>query len=362
MKRIFCLVIALLVLGCQGEKEYDSSKLANGIYAIIDTDKGAIVMNLFYDKTPVTVASFVTLAEGKNNFVNSSYKDKHFFDGLTFHRVENEPPVIQGGCPEGTGLGGPGYVFKNEIVPGLQHAKEGMLAMANSGADTNGSQFYITTAAAPYLDGNYTVFGSVVSGIEVVKKIARDDKINSVQIIRKGAEAKKFDGIKVFNQYFEKQMAAQKEAEAQSKVIKKEKATLIAQVKKEGTKTNSGLIYKIVSSANGKKPTVGEQVMVHYAGFLEDGTLFDTSYEQVAKNYGQLDSNRASTGGYQPFPFAVGNKTGLIAGFIEAIENMKVGDKAVAIIPPHLGYGEQGAGDKIKPNATIIFEIELVKQ
>ena len=167
------------------------SDLGDGIFAEITTSKGVIVISLEFEKVPMTVANFVGLAEGtmSNTFRE---KGKPFYDGLIFHRVIADG-IIQGGDPEGTGFGNGGYYFKDEFVKGLKHDRPGTLSMANAGKSTNGSQFFITHKAIPKLDKKHTVFGYVVSGLEVVHVIARGDVIKTIRIIRNGAAAKAFD-------------------------------------------------------------------------------------------------------------------------------------------------------------------------
>ncbi len=357
MKKILIALFFLstIVLSCTNKAE--KGELSDGLYALIETSKGDITVKLEFEKVPFTVANFVTLAEGKNNYVSPKHKGIHYYDGLTFHRVESNPPMIQGGDPLASGQGGPGYKFKDEFHAELNHGKAGVLSMANSGPNTNGSQFFITTDQTSYLDGKHSVFGEVVEGLDIISTIAVGDPINKVKIIRIGQAAKKFDAVKVFKEYFEKQAELQKVLEA----VKAKKATLIEDIKATGTKTKSGLAYKIIKSGAGKKPNAGQDVFVHYAGFFVDGTLFDTSYENVAEENGVLDLARKEAKAYTPFPFNYGKKTGLIPGFIEGLENMKFGDKMALIIPSHLGYGEQGYGS-IPPNATLLFEIELLEK
>lgn len=354
---------------------------ADGISAVIETSKGNITIDLLYKKTPVTVANFISLAEGTNSAVSAQYKGKHFYDGLKFHRVIADF-MIQGGDPLGNGSGDPGYKFKDETTTDDKFDKAGILAMANAGPGTNGSQFFITHKDTPWLNGKHTIFGYVTSGQDVVNKIAQDDVISKVTIVRKGADAKKFDAAKIFTDYYAnkakedaamevaKEAARKQKAELEAKdkaeyaqkfaPVLKDKVTYLADVRKTATKTPSGLEYKIVKQGSGKKPADGSQVFIHYAGFLEDGTLFDSSYSDVNKTYGKYDENRDKANGYQPFPFTAGKKDGLIPGFIEALEQMKIGDKLVAFIPSKLGYGERGAGNVIPPNSNIIFEIELL--
>jgi peptidyl-prolyl cis-trans isomerase A (cyclophilin A) len=343
------------LLSCNNKVE--NGELSDGLYALIETSKGNITVKLEFEKVPFTVANFVTLAEGKNNYVSPNYKGVHFYDGLTFHRVESNPPMIQGGDPMATGQGGPGYKFKDEFHPELNHGKAGILSMANSGPNTNGSQFFITTDQTSYLDGKHSVFGEVTEGLDIASTIVVGDQINKIKIVRIGDAAKKFDAVKVFKEYFEKQAELQKVLET----VKAKKVALIEEIKSTGTKTKSGLTFKILKKGTGKKANAGQNVFVHYAGFFVDGTLFDTSYEAVADENGVLDLARKEANGYAPFPFKYGDKQGLIPGFIEGLENMKFGDKMALIIPSHLGYGEQGYG-AIPPNSTLLFEIELLEK
>ena len=328
-----------------------------GIFATIATNKGNIVLELEYKKAPVTVANFIALAEGKNTFVTQeNLKGKPFFDGLKFHRVINDF-MIQGGDPSGNGSGGPGYSFKDEFTD-LKHDKPGILSMANSGPTTNGSQFFITHKATPWLDGKHTVFGHVTEGMAIVNSIAQSDVITKITIVRKGALAKKFDAPKVFADYFNNKSEDQKKI---SSIITAKKAYL-ATVKATATTTPSGLAYKITEKGSGVKPANGTTFYFHYAGYFEDGTLFDSSYEEVNKTYGKFDANRAAQNGYRAFPFEAGKKDGMIPGFIEGLDNMAFGDKAVVFIPSNLAYGERGASNVIPPNTMLVFELEMLEK
>jgi peptidyl-prolyl cis-trans isomerase A (cyclophilin A) len=139
--------------------------MPNEMYAAFDTTEGKFKVKLFADKAPNTVNNFVSLADG-------SKTGKPFYDGTVFHRVIPDF-MIQGGCPEGTGRGGPGYKFADEFHPTLKHHKVGLLSMANAGPGTNGSQFFVTVAATPHLDNKHSIFGEVVEGYDVVEKISR---------------------------------------------------------------------------------------------------------------------------------------------------------------------------------------------
>ena len=354
-----------------------------GIFATIATNKGDIVLELEYKKAPVTVANFIALAEGKNTFVTQeNLKEKPFFDGLKFHRVIKDF-MIQGGDPSGNGSGGTGYAFKDDFTD-LKHDKPGILSMANSGPTTNGSQFFITHKATPWLDGKHTVFGHVTEGMSIVNAIVQNDVVTKITIVRKGALAQKFDAPKVFADYFNNKSEDQKKQDLVNAENKAKQAAIEAEAKKAytekygpviaakkayftatkatATTTPSGLTYKITEKGTGVKPTNGTQFYFHYAGYFEDGTLFDSSYETVSKSYGKFDANRAAQNGYQAFPFEAGKKDGMIPGFIEGLENMAFGDKAVVFIPSNLAYGERGAGSVIPPNTTLVFELEMLEK
>jgi cyclophilin family peptidyl-prolyl cis-trans isomerase len=353
-----------------------------GMFAEIETSKGKILLQLEYQKTPITVANFIALAEGTNaSIADEKQKGKPFYNGLKFHRVIADF-MIQGGDPQGNGSGGPGYSFKDEFTAAA-FDKPGILAMANSGPKTNGSQFFITHKETPWLNGKHTIFGHVITGQDVVNKVVQDDVIKTITIVRKGADAKKFDASKIFADYManksgddakdaamaadnnkkQADLEAQKKAEYNTKFgpVIAAKAKYLNDTKAIATETSSGLKYKIIQTGAGKKPVDGANVFIHYAGYLEDGSLFDSSVESVNKECGKFDENRAKQNGYQPFPFQYGKKDGLIPGFIEGLSVMNFGDKALVFIPSKLGYGEKGAGNVIPPNANIIFEIEMLE-
>ncbi|MBF0200205.1 MAG: peptidylprolyl isomerase [Desulfamplus sp.] len=166
-----------------------AAMFGDGLYAQIVTKKSTILCSLEFEKTPLTVTNFVGLAEG--TIAHALGPGVHYYDGLSFHRVIDDF-MIQGGCPLGNGKGGPGYSFRDEFVEGLSHSGPGILSMANSGADTNGSQFFITHIATPWLDGKHTVFGHVVAGQRNVYAIEQDDKILTVLITRVGEKARSF--------------------------------------------------------------------------------------------------------------------------------------------------------------------------
>ncbi|WP_396181229.1 peptidylprolyl isomerase [Flavobacterium sp.] len=395
MKKLVLLLCALTATVSLAQTKNVKPKpvVLEGIFAEIYTNKGKIALQLEFQKTPITVANFISLAEGKNEFVTNDRKGKPYYDGLKFHRVIPNF-MIQGGCPLGTGAGDPGYKFKDEFDPSLKHDKPGIFSMANSGPATNGSQFFITHKDTPWLNNKHSVFGHVIEGQKVVDAIAQDDVIEKVVIVRKGKLAKNFNAEKVFSEYMkmkpeldkkeaeEARIRAeasaileterkQKEAEAKATADKEMKEKFgpllaakvaeLATLKAKTTTTASGLQYSILQKGTGVKPAEGKDIYVHYAGYLEDGTLFDSSYEAVNKMYGKFDQNRANQNGYQPFPFKCGSKGGLIPGFLEGINNMNFNEKAIFFIPAKLGYGERGAGNVIPPNSNLIFEVEILE-
>jgi len=278
------LAFSALFISCKD----NNKNLPDGLYANIETPKGDIIVSLEYFKAPVTVANFVTLAEGKNPFVNAKYKGKPFYDGLTFHRVEQDF-MIQGGDPDNNGSGGPGYKFKDEIDPSLKHNDSGVLSMANAGPNTNGSQFFITHRATPHLDGIHTIFGKVVEGMDVVAAIERGDEITKVTIIRKGTKATAFDALKVFKNYYDTEAVELKKIAEKTAKIKTDKVAEFAALRAKATKTQSGLEYAFIKKGNQPKLAPGTNVLFSYAGYFENGELFDTNYKEVAALFGTYE-------------------------------------------------------------------------
>ena len=307
--------------------------MQDGLYAKFNTTKGEILVALEYKKTPGTVGNFVALAEG--NLENKvKPQGTPYYNGLKFHRVIPDF-MIQGGCPQGTGSGGPGYKFDDEFHPELKHDGPGVLSMANAGPGTNGSQFFITHVETPWLDNNHTVFGKVIEGQDVVDAIAQGDKIETLEIVRVGAEANAYNAIEAFRTF----------EGSREKRLAEAKAAAEAELDKLATgfkKTESGLRYQIIQNGTGAKAEKGKNVSVHYKGQLADGTVFDSSYKRN-----------------QPIEFPVGVGQ-VISGWDEGIQLLKVGDKARFVIPSHLGYGSRGAGGVIPPDATLIFDVELM--
>lgn len=322
--------------------------LSEGLYANLQTSQGAMLVKLEDEKSPVTVANFVGLAEGKIKN-DKKGKGEPFYDGTIFHRVI-ENFMIQGGDPLGTGMGDPGYKFQDEKND-LQHTGKGILSMANSGPNSNGSQFFITQVATPWLDGKHTIFGKVVEGIEVVDKIAGVEKsaqdkpktdvvLEKVSVFSKGDAYKNYDAAEVF-QEGKGQILKRNEAFEKEQKEKAEKE--FAKMKEGMEQTPSGLLFKITKKGEGPKAEKGNTVAVHYAGKLTNGTEFDNSFKRG-----------------EPIEFPVGNGM-VIKGWDEGILLLNEGDEATFLIPPDLGYGPRGAGGVIPPNAWLIFDVKLVK-
>ncbi|WP_298325667.1 peptidylprolyl isomerase [uncultured Dokdonia sp.] len=307
--------------------------MKDGIYAKIHTPKGEIILKLEHEKTPGTVGNFVALAEG--NLENSQKpQGTPYYDGLKFHRVIPDF-MVQGGCPLGTGTGDGGYKFDDEIHPDLKHDAPGKLSMANAGPGTNGTQFFITHIPTDWLDGKHTVFGNVVEGQEVVNAVAQGDEMTKIEIIRVGAEAEAWNAVEAFRTF----------EGSRTKRVEEEKAAQAAEIEALATgfeTTASGLRYQIIQKGTGAKAEKGKTVSVHYKGALPDGTVFDSSFKRN-----------------QPIDFQLGVGQ-VIPGWDEGISLLNVGDKARLVIPSDLGYGSAGAGGVIPPNATLVFDVELV--
>jgi FKBP-type peptidyl-prolyl cis-trans isomerase len=307
--------------------------MKDGIYAAIHTQKRILTLQLHYKKTTATVGNFVGLAEGSlANEVKQT--GTPYYDGLNFHRVIPDF-MVQGGCPQGSGVGGPGYQFDDEIDPSLRHDKAGILSMANAGPGTNGSQFFITHVPTPWLDGKHTVFGCVVEGQEIVDSIAQGDTIDKIEIQRIGKDAQDWDAVAAFNSFNQK---AQERIEAQ----KAKQAEELDKVSAGFQQTDSGLRYQIIQEGTGQQAAAGQTVSVHYKGQLLDGTVFDSSYKRQ-----------------QPIDFVLGQGQ-VIPGWDDGVSLLKVGDKARFVIPSDLAYGSRGAGGVIPPDAALIFDVELV--
>ncbi|MEE4353377.1 MAG: peptidylprolyl isomerase [Desulfatiglans sp.] len=338
LSSLFFLLAAMALCPCLEIGATQKDTLADGLYAKIVTDRGDILLALEFEKTPLTVANFVGLAEGAKD--SNRGKGVRFYDGLVFHRVIKDF-MIQGGCPLGTGRGGPGYKFPDEFHPNLRHEGPGILSMANAGPGTNGSQFFITHKATPWLDDRHTVFGRVVTGQEVVDTIRKGDAIKRVSIIRVGEEAKTFATDQTA---FEKLLKQTEDKEAKKRMeAEQRQRALILQKWPKAVTTPSGLMYVVTGKGSGDKtPKPGTRLTVHYTGTLLNGKKFDSSVDRG-----------------KPFSFDVGRGR-VIKGWDEAFLSMTKGEERTLIIPPNLAYGSRGAGGVIPPNAYLVFYVKLL--
>ncbi len=355
LKKYF-LIILIINFSCNMSQKNNNDT----IYASIETSKGIIKTQLFFNLTPVTVANFISLAEGENKEVSDQYKGKKYYNGITFHRVIPDF-MIQGGDPTGTGSGSPGYNFKDEFVDELKHDSAGILSMANAGPGTNGSQFFITHKETPWLDGAHTVFGNVVEGQDIVDKIEQGDSIINIEIIRQGNSAKKFNAPKIFTNHFKEEEKRKKEKEKALEKLKKDVSKIHSDLKEKSTETETGLKFFINEKGDGDMVDENKIILTHYAVYFEDGNLLDTSILEIAEKFNMFDNRRAQAGGYSPIEAKVGAKDMMIQGFKEGLKLLKTGDKATLFLPYYLAYGEtESRGIPAKSN--LIFEVEIVDQ
>jgi len=369
MKNLGTLFLfSLLLLACNRNNNLG---LKEGIYAEITTEKGMIVASLAYKKTPITVANFITLAEGTNTFVDEKFSKKRFYDGMLFQRNQY---VIQAGDPKGEGSG-TGYFFEDEFPVDeqgnflLTHNSSGVLSMANSGTDTNSSQFFITFNKSPSLDGKHSVFGRIVEGHEIVDSIVSDDKITKIEIIRKGKSANDFDALSVFAKHF-KSFSEKKKEEGSNAIKRSEKAQkakkqmqrYFVNNKRLAKEFPSGLKMLMTKKGTGKKPKPNSEILINFAGFTADGNLFSTTVLKTAEVFNMYDERYDQPNKYHPLMQIYSNKASLITGLKEGLLKMEYGEKAVLFIPSKLAYGEKGDGYVIPPDTDLIIEVEIVDE
>ena len=339
-KKFICILLCASILismgGCSPMSEsMKAIEGKNGVFAIMETSQGDIVLELHYKQTPLTVTNFVGLAEGKL----TAAKGKPFYDGLKFHRVIQDF-MIQGGDPMGNGTGGPGYRFPDEFVDELRHTGPGILSMANAGPGTNGSQFFITHVATPWLDGKHSVFGKVVVGQDIVNKTKQGDLIKKVTIVRQGEDAKNFTATQ---EDFDNRLKEVKEKNRKAKEEAFKKTIEIVEKKFAGsTKTPDGIYYTITKEGNGEKIGGRKTVTVKYKGYLMNDQVFDSSDF------------------HEPLEFTTAGGQ-MIPGFDMMVQDMKLNEKRTIVLPPDLAYGEAGAGGVIPGNAYIAFDVEVIK-
>lgn len=375
MRKLVYLFFALAIFTACSDSYKDLGD--SGIYADLRTDRGNIIFELYAEQTPLTVANFITLAEGTNPKVTDSMKGKNYYDGLTFHRLVPDF-IVQGGDPLANGRGGPGYKFYNEFSPELRHDSKGVVSMANGGINTNGSQFFITYKPTPWLDGYandgslkdcssprtgcHSVFGKVVFGLETLDSIAQNDTIRSIKIIRRGSKAKEFDAVKVFNTEFAKAPEVEKARverlaiENKARQIKLDSAD---QIRYEKFLVDKEVFYKKMGVAKAEKRASGLQVITYKKG---KGKKFNPSIPATIEYTIYLGDGKkiqSSKDSGNPLVFTL-DQTPLITGVKEALETMKVGGKVRLFIPYYIGYGEAGGGP-FPRKADLVFDLELIK-
>jgi peptidylprolyl isomerase len=309
--------------------------LSDGLFARIRTNRGTITIRLEYQKAPMTVCNFVGLAEGSINDLGGT----PFYDGLTFHSVVPDF-VAQGGDPLGDGTGGPGFDIPDEFHPDLRHSAAGIVAMANQLPNTNGSQFYITFKATPWLDGRYSVFGRVIHGIEVLAKLKAGDTIRSIRIIRVGQAASQFSADQAS---WDALVSAAASATRDTNRNTRENAIAgLLNRWPELQPARQGMFQVVLAEGAGEKTARrGDLVTLKYKAILPDGLIFESS---------------AATGQDLQLELGVGQIT---LGLDRAVEGMKIGESRIVAIPPELGYGQTGDGF-VPPNSFIVYELELL--
>lgn len=315
----------------------EEAEMGAGLYAVIETTQGEMVFKLDYTNTPLTVTSFVGLAE--DTIEREALQGRPFYDGLTFYR-EIENYAIFSGDPLNSGQGSVDYTLPRETNFSLTAGQGGTLVMLGLPTESDGSNFFITRGAGDaFLDNIYTPFGTLVSGEKVLNKLSVGDKITHVTIERRGtgAEAFKTDNESFRNRYQE----VRTNEILELSMTEPEVAGLINSLG-EFHKSMTGIYYSQTYQGYGDTPKMGNTVTVHYTGALPDGTVFDSS---VSRN--------------QAFSIIIG-ETSVIPGWLESILEMKTGEVRTIVIPPALAYGERGVPGAIPPNSWLIFNIQLL--
>ncbi len=365
------LLLNILIVSCQDKH----SDLKDGLFAEFKTTHGTMVAQLYYEKAPITVANFVALSEGNHPEVQEAFKGKPYYNGIIFHRVMDNF-MIQGGDPLKTGKGGPGYQFFDEITD-LKHDKAGVLSMANSGPATNGSQFFITEAPTPWLDGIHTIFGQLVKGIEIQDSISNvktgianrpiiDVVINELNIIRKGEAAELFDAPNTWNNKDKIQEKLKMDEERKMELEFRRMDSLakldiikLEDYNKKSIKQKSGLKIYVIKQGRGIKPKDGKIIKLYADGYLKNGVLFWSNNREINEIHGKYDTEKEGRGFYDPIEMELSPDMQLIPGFKEAVYTMNVGDIIYCHIPSHLAYGSQSRG-LITPNSDLNFIIHMV--
>ena len=341
-KEVLTLLMLALFISCDS---YKYKELGEGVYAEFNTSKGLVVAKLFIEDKPLTTSNFISLSEGTNRLVSDSLLDLRYYDSTYFHRVIPNF-IVQGGDPTATGLGHPGYKFIDEFVyiseaeVKYKHDKKGVLSMANSGANSNGSQFFMTHKPTPWLDGKHSVFGEVKIGLDVLDSIVQMDTLYSVNIIRQGKEAKAFDAPTVFSKTLSDYDSI---AKSKAQAYQSKKDAFMEQMNySESVLSPKGVRVFTKIEGSGEEVSSNKEVSIHYVGYLEDGTVFDSSYKRNKPLTIRMDVDP------------------LITGWTEGIRGLQEGSEVILFIPYYLAYGEEGRPPVIPAKADLIFDIKIV--
>ena len=362
MKKIALLLAltGIVAASCQNPKY---PELEDGVYAEFITTKGTFVAKLYHDKTPVTVSNFVTLASGTSEMADTAYAGKPYFNGIIFHRVIDNF-MIQGGDPMGTGMGSPGYSFPDEFVQGLVHDRKGLLSMANSGPNTNGSQFFITLKETPHLNYKHAVFGEIVIGQEVVDSIGKvptnaadrpleDVVMQEVNILTKGDIT-----VPILKDALAAKDKADTEKANKIQALAQEAKAANDAILADAEELPSGLRMAYITKGEGPDPQEGQTIMLEYEGYYTDGFLFDTSDVDLAEKFDVMNLARKEAGRYGALEIPFSADARMIPGFKETMLAMKVGDEVMVYLPSHLAYGERGSR-AIPPNTDLVFRMKM---
>lgn len=351
MRFVLLLVAFQVVHGVAAQRK--KSSYPDGLYAEVNTSKGLIVLQLEFERTPMTVANFVGLSEGTiDNEVLPP--GKPFYNGSRWHRVV-PGHVIQCGMAARSAAGGPGYEYPNEIVPELNHGRAGMAGIANAAPHTNGSQWYITLGDRSYLDGDYTVFGQVIQGLDVLPLITDKDSIKTVKIMRVGKMA---EGFRPSTVSFKAMVETKKLAvQAQEQRRREEEERIILQ---SWPQARPFMRQAVLQAGEGPRPKVGDRLTVLYRGQIPGGDSFVSTSDAGKPWYGDAPAS---------FEFVVGTST-INAGFDAGVVQMRKGEKKVLIVPAEQAYGPGGyypperKGEKrfhVGPYKTIVYEVEVLE-
>lgn len=380
MKKLGILLAILIFTSCLPEKY---KGMDDGLYAELQTNKGTILVKLYFEDVPMTVANFVSLAEGTNRTVTDSLKGTKYYNGMRFHRVVKNF-VVQAGDKTETGRGGPGYIFGDEFPQDekgnlkYSHDDAGILSMANPGKNANGSQFFITHRPTQYLDGKHSIFGkTTIDGKQlkllksqnldstqygksidslrmlVVNKIEQFDTILNVEIIKIGDKAENFDAEEVFDNALmkfrseakqRKENEKKEEEERYAKYLTQRDAYLLKNGFDKIKSTASGLKVKKLNSTKGKLIPNDKLIQCHFTLYTADGNKIQSTLD-----------------GGTPFVFKMDDASKpLIPGFKEGVAQLREKEKALLYIPYEIGFGPNKYGP-FPAKSDLIFEIEILE-